>query len=113
MFRRILPGREHEALAFLSREPEINHFILGDIECYGLDDPALDLWVEDNGGIRAALLRYYGSYILYAPGGADFKHAARLMREGGLGMLSGRPEYIQPVIDQLGMVPEIHANVFM
>jgi predicted GNAT family acetyltransferase len=114
MFRRIIPGREQDALAFLSREPDINYFILGDIECYGLDDPNLSLWVEEkDGGITSALLRYYGSFILYAPGGADARHAARIMREMGFGMLSGRPEYIHPVLEQLKLAPEIHANVFM
>jgi predicted GNAT family acetyltransferase len=114
MFKKIPPGREREALEFLSREPEINHFILGDIECYGLDDPNLGLWVEERGGIiGAALLRYYGSFILYAPGGADARHAARIMRDEGYGMLSGRPEYVQPVLGQLGPPTEIHANVFM
>jgi predicted GNAT family acetyltransferase len=113
MFKKILPGREQEVLAFLSREPEINHFILGDIECYGLDDPNLDLWVEDRGGIAAALLRYYGSFIVYSPGGSDARHAARIMRDSGFGMLSGRPEYVQPVIEQLGLVQEMHMNVFM
>jgi len=113
MFRKVLPGQAAEALAFLSREPEINHFILGDIECYGLDDPNLELWVEGSDGLHAALLRYYGSFILYAPGGADARHAVRIMRDSGLGMLSGRPEYVQPVIDRLGLSPEIHANIFM
>jgi predicted GNAT family acetyltransferase len=113
MFRKVLPGREREAVAFLSREPDINHFILGDMECYGLDDPNLDLWVEEKEGITAALLRYWGSFILYAPGGADARHAARIMRDCGFGMLSGRPEYVSPVLEQLGMAPEMHANVFM
>lgn len=113
MFRKILPGRERDALEFLSREPEINHFILGDIECYGLGDPNLGLWVEEKDGITAALLRYYGSFILYSPGGADARHAARIMRDCGFGMLSGRPEYLHPVLKELKLAPEIHANVFM
>jgi predicted GNAT family acetyltransferase len=113
MFRRILPGREAEALAFLAREPEINHFILGDIECFGLGDPNLGLWAEERDGISAVLLRYYGSFIIYAPEGADSRHAARIMRDCGYGMLSGRPEYVQPVLEHLGIQPEIHANVYM
>lgn len=113
MFRKVLPGREREAVDFLSREPEINHFILGDIECYGLSDPNLDLWVDEGDGIAAALLRYWGSFILYAPGGADLGHAARIMRDCGFGMLSGRPEYVAPLLEQLHMSPELHTNVFM
>lgn len=113
MFKRILPGREAEAMAFLSREPEVNHFILGDIECFGLGDPNLGLWLAGLGEPRAALLRYYGSFILYAPGGADARHAARIMRESGFGMLSGQPEYIHPVIEELGASPVLHTNVLM
>lgn len=113
MIRRVIPGREKEALAFLEREPEVNHFILGDIECFSLFDPNLSLWVEDRCGITAALLRYYGSFIIYAPGGIDYRHAARVVRDCGFGMLSGRPEYLNPLIEQLGMTPHINANVLM
>jgi predicted GNAT family acetyltransferase len=113
MFRRVLPGREAEAVEFLSREPEVNHFILGDIECFGLGDPNVALWLEGMAEPRAALLKYYGSFILYAPGGADARHAARIMREHGFGMLSGRPEYVHPVIEELGTTPNLHANVLM
>lgn len=113
MFRKVLPGREEEALVFLSREPEFNHFILGDIECFGLADPNMGLWVEDKGGITAVLLRYYGSFIIYAPGDADYKHAAKIMRESGFGMLSGKPEYMQPVLEYLKLTPVLHTNVLM
>jgi uncharacterized protein len=114
MFRKVLPGRADEAVAFLSREPEVNYFILGDIESFSLADPNLGLWVEERGGdINAALLRYYGSFIFYAPGGADYKHAAKIMREYGFGMLSGKPEYMQPLLDQIGLIPTIHTNVLM
>lgn len=113
MFRKIAPGREQAAMAFLAREPELNHFILGDIECYTLADPNLDLWVEGRGEVTAALMRYYGSYILYAPEGADWRHAARIMRDTGFGMLSGKPEVVQPVLDELKLVPVLHGNVLM
>ncbi len=113
MFRKIAPGREKEAIAFLSREPEVNHFILGDLECYTLDDPNLDLWVEGWGTVRSVLMRYFGSYILYAPEGADWRHAARIMRDTGFGMLSGKPEYLQPVLDELKLVPVMHTNILM
>lgn len=113
MFRKVLPGREEEAIAFLSQEPEVNHFILGDIECFGLGDPNLGLWVEGRGCISAVLLRYYGSFIIYAPGGADFRHAAKIMRESGFGMLSGKPEFIQPLLEHLNVTPVLHTNVLM
>jgi predicted GNAT family acetyltransferase len=100
-----LPGREGEAIEFLSREPEINHFILGDIECFGLHDPNLALWVEDRGSVSAVLFRYYGSFVVYAPDGADYRHAAKIIRENGFGMLSGRPEYLQPVLNNLSVSP--------
>ena len=113
MFRKITPGREEEALVFLSREPEVNHFILGDLECYTLDDPNLDLWVEGWSAVRSVLMRYYGSYVLYAPEGADWRHAARIMRDTGFGMLSGKPEYLQPVLDELKLVPTVSTNILM
>ena len=113
MFRKVLPGREQEAMAFLSSEPEVNHFILGDVECYGLNDPNLSLWVEERHGLAAALLKYYGSFILYAPGGADYRHASKLMRETGFGMLSGKPEFIKPLLDELKLAPELQTNVLM
>lgn len=56
-----------QLLDFLSEEPEINLFIIGDIENYGFNNEMQDVWAsfdtEEN--IEAVLLRYRVNFIPY------------------------------------------------
>ena len=113
MFRVVNPGEEAGAVEFLSREPDANYFLLGDLEAFTLNDPNLSLWADMYDGHAAVLLRYWAGYVIYAPGGADWEGAARIMREHGYGVLSGQPQYVQPMLEQLGGAPEINVNILM
>ncbi len=111
MFKRVTAQELPQVLAFLKCEPDINHFILGDLEVFGLADPNLTLWAEQP--LTAVLRQYGGSFSFYAPGGADWDQAAHLMKQAGYGALSGRPEFLQPLLERLGDPLRLETHILM
>jgi uncharacterized protein len=70
MIRKLTKYDHDMVLSFLSEEPSINLFIIGDIEVFGYDSDFQEIWAEFNkhGEIKAVLLRFYQSFIPYAKG---------------------------------------------
>ncbi len=68
MFRKAenvdLPG----ILTFAGKEPELNLFVVGDLEFYGLDHDFIDVWINADFQTmpKTILLRYYRNYHLYS-----------------------------------------------
>jgi predicted GNAT family acetyltransferase len=54
------------ALKWLKKEPELNLFIIGDIENFGFDADFQDVWAfqDDRGKIQGIVLRYYLHWII-------------------------------------------------
>ena len=112
MFKRVISPQELvTVVAFLNREPQFNHFLLADIEWSTLRDENLTVWAEEP--LTAVMVRYYGNYLLYAPDGADWAQAARLMMQYGYGALSGKPEYIRPLLQHLSAPVRLETHIFM
>lgn len=66
---RKLTKRDHEQLlSYLSEEPSINLFIIGDLEVFGYESDFQEIWAEfdERGEMNAVLLRYYQSFIPYS-----------------------------------------------
>jgi len=67
--RKLTETDRGSVLDYLKQDPEINLFIISDIENYGLDSPDIqEIWAEfepDTGDYIAVLLRYYSSYVFY------------------------------------------------
>lgn len=70
MIRKLTLNDHDMVLSFLSEEPSINLFIIGDIEVFGYDSDFQEIWAEFNkqGEIKAVLLRFYQSFIPYSKG---------------------------------------------
>jgi uncharacterized protein len=70
IIRKLTRNDHDQVLSFLSEEPSINLFIIGDLEVFGYDYDFQDIWAEfnDQGEIIAVLLRFYQSFIPYAKG---------------------------------------------
>ncbi|MCG6793884.1 GNAT family N-acetyltransferase [Anoxybacillus geothermalis] len=83
MIRRLTAEDDQQVFSFLRQDPSFNLFIIGDIESFGYDADFQDVWgqFDDAGSLKAVLLRYYDSYIPYAPGDFDADGFARLIRE--------------------------------
>ncbi len=97
MIRRLTAEDHQQLFSFLQQDPSFNLFIIGDIESFGYDADFQDVWgqFDDAGSLIAVLLRYYDSYISYAPGDFDADGFARLIGETARTLtieLSGKEE---------------------
>ncbi|WP_339264475.1 GNAT family N-acetyltransferase [Geobacillus sp. FSL K6-3411] len=97
MIRRLTAEDHQQLFSFLQQDPSFNLFIIGDIESFGYDADFQDVWgqFDDAGSLKAVLLRYYDSYISYAPGDFDADGFARLIGETARTLtieLSGKEE---------------------
>ncbi len=68
MIRKLSEQDRAKVLEYLSEEPSINLFIIGDIENFGFDESFQELWgdFEKNGEYKAVMLRYHESFIVYS-----------------------------------------------
>ena len=89
---------------FVLREPAYNLFIIGDVEHFGYDKKFQELWAQfEARQIKAVLLRYRSSFVLYAPGDHDVDAFARLMLSTeNLKVFQGKP---QTLADYRGLIP--------
>jgi aminoglycoside 3-N-acetyltransferase len=95
--RRLSEADRGWLLEYLSAEPDVNLFLIGDIEGYGFDRTFQDLFaVERNGCVDSVLLRYNESYIVYSRF-ADFDPQPLLRTIGKYPerMLSGKREILE------------------
>ncbi len=67
MIRLLNENDRAEVLDFLSAEPSINLFIIGDIEAFGFQEDFQTLWGQytEDGALEGVLLRYHESFITY------------------------------------------------
>lgn len=64
---RIVQAHEKETLlAFLRQAPEVNLFIIGDIEFYGVSTDFLTVFVDDTPTLETVVLRYYRNLVVYS-----------------------------------------------
>ncbi|WP_066391646.1 GNAT family N-acetyltransferase [Neobacillus mesonae] len=83
MIRKLTVEDHQHVLAFLSEEPSINLFIIGDIEAFGYDSEFQEIWAEfdEENEIKAVLLRYYQSFIPYANGEFDLDGFVSIVKQ--------------------------------
>ncbi|WP_027409119.1 GNAT family N-acetyltransferase [Anoxybacteroides tepidamans] len=98
MIRKLNQADHDVVFSFLKQEPSLNLFIIGDIEAFGYEQDFQELWgdFDERGALRAVLLRFYDSYIPYAPGDFDIDGLAEIMRStSGPVTLSGKAELVE------------------
>ncbi|MBU8917185.1 GNAT family N-acetyltransferase [Bacillus sp. FJAT-29953] len=83
MIRKLTEQDHQQVLTFLSEEPSINLFIIGDIEAFGYSSEFQELWGEfdEKYSIKAVLLRYHQSFIPYAKGEFDTSGFVSIMKQ--------------------------------
>ncbi|MBW7652273.1 GNAT family N-acetyltransferase [Anoxybacillus sp. ST4] len=97
MIRKLSEADHDVVFSFLKQEPSLNLFIIGDIEAFGYEQEFQELWgdFDENSRLRAVLLRFYDSYIPYAPGDFDIDGFAEVMRNASHPVrLSGKTELV-------------------
>ncbi|MFP5114763.1 GNAT family N-acetyltransferase [Bacillaceae bacterium C204] len=97
MIRKLTDQDHHQVLAFLSEEPSINLFIIGDIEAFGYSSESQELWAEfdEQDMIKAVLLRFHQSFIPYAKGEFDTSGFVSIMKNYSQPiLLSGKSDIV-------------------
>lgn len=67
MIRKLSEQDRQQVMEFLSEEPSINLFIIGDIEAFGFEEEFQELWGQynDEAELEGVLLRYHENFIPY------------------------------------------------
>ncbi|CAM5195533.1 hypothetical protein UACE39S_06846 [Ureibacillus acetophenoni] len=100
MIRRLLESDRENLMDFIGKKPAENLFIIGDVEAYGFDQDFQKLWGEfnENGELKAVLLKWEGNYIPYAEGEYDVEGFAKIMLDDPtMRELSGLKEIVEPL----------------
>lgn len=73
MFREAQEADKAKIVAFAGKEPELNLFLLGDLEFYGFGHDFLKVWVEEDGAgnLRTVLLKFHGNMLLCGEDAGD------------------------------------------
>jgi uncharacterized protein len=98
MIRKLIEKNHEQVMAYLSEEPSINLFIIGDIEAFGYDSEFQELWAEfdDRQQIKGILLRFFQSFVFYAKDEFDIKGFTFIMKKSnGPVALSGKTDIIK------------------
>jgi len=82
VIRKLTDQDHHQVLAFLSEEPSINLFIIGDLDAFGYSSEFQEIWGEfdEQDSIKAVLLRFHQSFIPYAKGEFDTEGFVSIMK---------------------------------
>jgi len=82
LIRKLTDQDHHQVLAFLSEEPSINLFIIGDLDAFGYSSEFQEIWGEfdEQDSIKAVLLRFHQSFIPYAKGEFDTEGFVSIMK---------------------------------
>jgi uncharacterized protein len=96
---RKLTDHDHEqVLTFLSEEPSINLFIIGDLESFGYSSEFQEIWAEfdEQNTIKVVLLRFHQSFIPYAKGEFDPSGFVSIMKKYSQPiLLSGKSDIVE------------------
>jgi predicted GNAT family acetyltransferase len=92
-------GAERERiLAYIAHEPEVNLFIYGDIENYGVDNGPVSIYAfeDENGEWDSILLKYFDCFIPYSQrDDFDAERLAAFLRPMRADIVSGKAEVVE------------------
>ena len=99
MIRKLTEHDNDQVFAFLSEEPSLNLFIIGDLEVFGYSSEFQEIWAEfdeRNNSIKAVLLRFHQSFIPYANGEFDIEGFVSIMKRYNQPiLLSGKSNIVE------------------
>ena len=105
MIRKLNKDDQGSLMEYISEEPALNLFIIGDIENYGFREDFQDIWGDFNkkDEYRAVLLRYYDSFIIYAKSNYDVNRIANIIKDHKAKMVSGKKECVEELDNYLNV----------
>ncbi|MCT2538279.1 GNAT family N-acetyltransferase [Aquibacillus koreensis] len=106
MIRQLTKADDEICQQLIQQQPAENLFIIGDIEAYGYEQDFQKIWgdFDDEGQLRAVLLKYEKNFLPYANSAFDAVGFAKIINQDDNGkMLSGLKhvtEQLEPFIDR-------------
>lgn len=102
MVRKLEKDEQKRAFDFVSKEPEYNLFMVGNLEKFSLDEDFLDVWVEEkNGEIIALMNRYFQSFIFYAIDDYNANDFIDILNEYDYSVISGKKSILNKFQENL------------
>lgn len=88
-------------LEYVSLEPEVNLFFIGDVENFGVDCDEVSIYANEmNGTWDSLVLRYLGDYVIYSPHTAyDASAVSDFLKTQEVGMISGKADIVARLRD--------------
>ena len=109
MIRKLQETDRQQTMHFISLKPAENVFIIGDIEGYGFHSTIQTLWGDfnDQGDLRAVLLKYDKNFIIYAPEDFDANKLANIInKDTSFNYLSGMEEMVNKLTPYITAQPK-------
>ncbi|SHI16462.1 hypothetical protein SAMN02745823_02933 [Sporobacter termitidis DSM 10068] len=90
--RQLTEQDRERILEYIAREPEVNIFIRGDIENFGVQCREVSVWVNEAGGAwDSVALRFFDDFVVYSQTpGYDAAAVAALLKAQNAQMISGK-----------------------
>lgn len=104
MILKLNDSHKTKLIDFLKVEKEINLFMLGDLENYGIDEFFLEYWAEfdENEEMTAVLMRYYKDFIVYSRKEFDVSKFSEIIKRNGYNNLSGEKSVVEKFSECMG-----------
>ncbi|MVB11797.1 Acetyltransferase (GNAT) domain protein [Caprobacter fermentans] len=98
--RKLTDFDREQVFAYIQEEPEMNLFIFGDVERFGLEGDKVEVFVKDGpDGWDFLLLRYLESYLLYSRrDGYDAACAADFLTRRAVNIVSGKSILLEKLL---------------
>ncbi len=100
--RKLLDNERAKLMEYVSIEPEMNLFIIGDVEHFGLESENVEVFVHEvQGQWDFILLRYMENFLIYSPSeNYDAQAAAEFLHQQGAGLniISGKSDLVSRLL---------------
>ncbi|HHV31797.1 GNAT family N-acetyltransferase [Caproiciproducens sp. LBM24188] len=98
--KKLTNNDRYSLLDYIRKEPEMNLFIFGDIENFGLESDQVEVLVQEGpNGWNFILLRYLDSYILYSQNeDYNVRAAADYLSSRKVNVISGKTELLNRLL---------------
>lgn len=103
--KQLTNAHKNLALDYAAAEPEYNLFIIGDIECYGLEGSHVSVYTADSwegGSFPYIVLNYLGNFMVYSKDPRyDAESVGNFLTEQGAKEITGKADVLEKLLPWL------------
>lgn len=97
MIRKLTENDRAEIETFVTKDKELNLFMIGDLEKYSFEESFLEYWGQyDNHQLTGVLMRFYEYFTVYADDQVDVKGMLDIMSSYEVKSISGAKRFVDP-----------------